>query len=847
MISNKEAARRIALKEASQTEANASLTSEEKANSGTKHVVFLGNPNVGKSSIFNIISGSRSRVVNAPGTTVLVERANYEYKPKPRSDKKSAAGASSCANSAGLANSAKWELLDTPGTYSLLPLSPDEEVASQAAFGIGNYPVPDAIVAVLDSTNLSRSLYFLSMIIELGRPVVVALTMNDLAKKRGIEIDVKMLSELMNGIPVVAVNGRTGSGKDALLEAVNAAFGGTAMPKGLSVADFAGLSARRQSGVSTQSGASMQSEPQGAVCRHCNPTAKNSAKKSAKDPAVKNQAAKNSASENLAESASESVANPSNPLNPAQTSNPAQTLQTSQTPQNPQTAQISDLSVWVESRAEKRFDWVANIIKKLDLAAQDKQTLSDRIDRVLLHPVFGLLFFFAAMYGVFWSVTELSKPFADWFGGPFSDWLISLSDRLFDSPGGDSVSNGSVSGGSAINVIHSLFENGLIGGIVTVGTFIPPMLIMFLILSILEDCGYLARAGFVMDRLMRCVGLDGRAFLPLITGFGCNLPALASTRILPDSRQRLLTGMLIPFTSCSARFSVYFVLAHAVFPEHAAPVIFSLYVLSIVLILLIGLGLRKFAFNNMKPQPFVLCLPAYQTPRALVLIRSTFVRLLGFMRGASVIIIATITIMWLLQSIPVPGRGGSFAEVEDVHDSIYGVVADSVSSAFAPAGFGDWHMSAALISGFVAKEVVVGSIAQSYDIDYEEDEKESEENEQPAESEASETENAVQEDSIQGSEAQESASQEETAQKSSSRAQLSEAIRSSLDRSSSGHPKAAGFALMLFVLAYTPCLATVAEMKRQFGLKTAVANVALSLSVAYLLAVAVFWGLRLIL
>lgn len=799
MISNKEAARRIALKEASQTEANASLTSEEKANSGTKHVVFLGNPNVGKSSIFNIISGSRSRVVNAPGTTVLVERANYEYKPKPRSDKKSAAGASSCANSAGLANSVKWELLDTPGTYSLLPLSPDEEVASQAAFGIGNYPVPDAIVAVLDSTNLSRSLYFLSMIIELGRPVVVALTMNDLAKKRGIEIDVKMLSELMNGIPVVAVNGRTGSGKDALLEAVNAAFGGTAMPKGLSVADFASLSSRhRHSDLSAQSLAqsSVQSESQTAVCRHCNSAAKNS----------------------------------------------SQSSQFSQVVKTAQTLQIPDLSAWVESRAEERFDWVADIIKKLDLAAQDKQTLSDRIDKVLLHPVFGLLFFFAAMYGVFWSVTELSKPFADWFGGPFSDWLISLSDKLFDSPGG-----GSASGSSAVNVIHSLFENGLIGGIVTVGTFIPPMLIMFLILSILEDCGYLARAGFVMDRLMRCVGLDGRAFLPLITGFGCNLPALASTRTLPDSRQRLLTGMLIPFTSCSARFSVYFVLAHAVFPEHAAPVIFSLYVLSIVLILLIGLGLRKFAFNNMKPQPFVLCLPAYQTPRALVLIRSTFVRLLGFMRGASVIIIATITIMWLLQSIPVPGRDGSFAEVEDVHDSVYGVVADSVSSAFAPAGFGDWHMSAALISGFVAKEVVVGSIAQSYDIDYKEDEKESEENEQPAESEASETENAVQEDSIQGSEAQESASQEETAQKSSSRAQLSEAIRSSLDRSSSGHPKAAGFALMLFVLAYTPCLATVAEMKRQFGLKTAVANVALSLSVAYLLAVAVFWGLRLIL
>ena len=193
----------------------------------------------------------------------------------------------------------------------------------------------------------------------------------------------------------------------------------------------------------------------------------------------------------------------------------------------------------------------------------------------------------------------------------------------------------------------------------TVLTFIPPMGIMFLLLSLLEDSGYLARAAFVMDRAMRTIGLDGRAFLPIIVGFGCNLPALAATRTLPDSRQRVLTGMLIPFSSCSARLSVYLVLAYAFFRGHAGSVVFLMYVLSVAVILLVGLLLRHTKFRGLKPEPFAMSLPPYQCPRLVMLIRSVLGRLWGFVRGASSVIVTMIVALWVLQASrrrPEPGR-----------------------------------------------------------------------------------------------------------------------------------------------------------------------------------------------
>lgn len=652
-----------------------------------KRVVFVGNPNVGKSSMFNALLGARTRTMNAPGTTVSITCGQYHYE-KPKT--------------AG--NAQNWQFVDTPGTYSLAPMSPDEQVAVDALIGMSGMPVPDLAVVVLDATALSRSLYLLSMVVELGLPTVVALTMNDLAVRNGCGVDAERLSHLLDGMPVVAIDGRTGNGGKALADAIAASFEGTPVPHGLTAL----------------------------------PTATADADMKTAD----------------------------------------------------------GLSVWAESRADARLDWTAGILRGLDMHAVDHVTLSDRIDRVLLHPVIGVLVFLAVLFVVFQATTTLASPMQDWIDVTFRGWCADGLDLLLGLFGP------SVSGGW----LRSLLVDGLLDGVVTVLTFIPVMGIMFLLLSILEDSGYMARAAFVMDRAMRALGLDGRAFLPIIVGFGCNLPALAATRTLSDSRQRVLTGMLVPFAACSARLSVFLVLAHASFPKYAGLVVFLMYVASVMVILLVGVLLRHTMFRGLEPEPLMLALPAYQCPRALQLARSVLLRLWGFIRGASVIIISMITALWLLQGIPVTANAGGFAHVDDVHDSAYGVLADAVAPVFAPAGFDDWHASAALITGFVAKEVVVGSMSQSYHAD--------------------EPDDAASQQAGEGT--------------------LGQKLRASFDQSSHGHGKAAAIAFLLFTLAYTPCLATVAEMRRQFGTKVAARSVLLSLAVAYVIAIIAFQTLRLI-
>ncbi|MDB1518334.1 ferrous iron transport protein B [Bifidobacterium adolescentis] len=652
-----------------------------------KRVVFVGNPNVGKSSMFNALLGARTRTMNAPGTTVSITCGQYHYE-KPKT--------------AG--NAQNWQFVDTPGTYSLAPMSPDEQVAVDALIGMSGMPVPDLAVVVLDATALSRSLYLLSMVVELGLPTVVALTMNDLAVRNGCGVDAERLSHLLDGMPVVAIDGRTGDGGKALADAIAASFEGTPVPHGLTAL----------------------------------PTATADADMKTAD----------------------------------------------------------GLSVWAESRADARLDWTAGILRGLDMHAVDHVTLSDRIDRVLLHPVIGVLVFLAVLFVVFQATTTLASPMQDWIDVTFRGWCTDGLDLLLGLFGP------SVSGGW----LRSLLVDGLLDGVVTVLTFIPVMGIMFLLLSILEDSGYMARAAFVMDRAMRALGLDGRAFLPIIVGFGCNLPALAATRTLSDSRQRVLTGMLVPFAACSARLSVFLVLAHAFFPKYAGLVVFLMYVASVMVILLVGVLLRHTMFRGLEPEPLMLALPAYQCPRALQLARSVLLRLWGFIRGASVIIISMITALWLLQGIPVTANAGGFAHVDDVHDSAYGVLADAVAPVFAPAGFDDWHASAALITGFVAKEVVVGSMSQSYHAD--------------------EPDDATSQQAGEGT--------------------LGQKLRASFDQSSHGHGKAAAIAFLLFTLAYTPCLATVAEMRRQFGTKVAARSVLLSLAVAYVIAIIAFQTLRLI-
>jgi ferrous iron transport protein B len=325
-------------------------------------------------------------------------------------------------------------------------------------------------------------------------------------------------------------------------------------------------------------------------------------------------------------------------------------------------------------------------------------------------------------------------------------------------------------------------------------TFLPVMSLMFILLSVLEDSGYMARAAVVTDRMMRLIGLPGRSFLPLVVGFGCNVPAISATRALPNARHRILTALLVPFTSCSARLTVYVLLATTFVPDHAGLVVFAMYVISILLVVLIGLAMRATLWRTMGAEPLMIDLPPYQRPTARVVGMVTWLRVKGFLRTAGGIIVAAVAVVWLLQSVPVRGDAG-FAEVPPA-DSLYAATAQSVSPVFAPAGFGEWQTTGALMVGFVAKEAVISSWAQTYATA------------EPASS--------------------------------SEPGGLATELRDTFEHSSGGNALPAVFAFLVFILAYTPCVATLAAQAREIGLRWTALGLAVQLSVAWLLAVAVF-------
>jgi ferrous iron transport protein B len=588
-------------------------------------VLLVGNPNVGKSTLFNRLTGARQHVMNAPGTTVELRVGTWQ-----------------------------GPLTDLPGTYSLVARTPDEQVVVDALS-----VDPDAVaVVLLDATALSRSLYLLAQV-GAQRPVVAVLTMLDVARSHGTDIDPGRLSTLL-GIPVVALDPRDGDVTGTLAE---------------------------------------------AVTRAC--------------PVLGAPAA------------------------------------TAATPLD---------------EAERLFTWVQSVVTELDATLPIRRTRTDAVDRVLLNPWFGVPLFLVVMWGLFQLTTTAAAP------------LIDLVDRGVQAVA--AVARGLIPDGW----FEGLLVDGVLVGVGTVLTFLPVLALVYVALALLEDSGYLARAGFLADRWMRVLGLDGRAMLPLVIGFGCNVPAVAATQTLPSARQRVLTGLLVPWTTCAARLPVYILLAGVFFPEHAGTAIFAMYVVSLLLVALGGLVLRRTAFRDLGREPLLLVLPVYQRPRLRAIALSVWTRVRSFAIKAGRIIVITLTLMWALMAIPGEPGGG-------VQHSLYGLGAQAIAPVFAPAGFDDWHMSAALATGFVAKEVVVGSLAQSYAVD--------------------ETETGA------GSE-------------------LGDALRATLDESSGGAPAAAALALMVFVLGYAPCLATASEQVRRFGARWTMAGIGIELTVAWLIAVAVF-------
>lgn len=416
------------------------------------------------------------------------------------------------------------------------------------------------------------------------------------------------------------------------------------------------------------------------------------------------------------------------------------------------------------------------------------EPLSQRVDRVVLHPVLGPILFLAVMWAVFFITTTVAGPLQDgleaFITGPVSDAVRSLLPDHW--------------------LLSGLLVDGLIGGVGMVLTFAPLLALMFLCLAVLEDSGYMARAAVVTDRVMRAIGLPGKAFIPIVVGYGCNVPAISATRVLGDVRHRILTCLLIPFTSCSARLIVFMMLAQVFFPAHAGSAVFGMYVLSIALVVLVGLALRRTVWRAMPAEALVIDLPAYQLPTFGLTLSVMWVRLKGFLHTAGGIIVATVVVIWLLMSIPVTG-GHSFNEgAVPPEDSAYGAVSKVMSPVFAPAGFDSWSLTGPLVTGFVAKETLISTWAQTYAVEDVTDDAPEEQAESP----------------------------------------LASHIRADFDAASGGHGLAAVWAYMVFLLAYTPCVATVAAQRREIGWKWTLIGFALQLATAWILSVGVFQVLK---
>jgi len=653
-------------------------------------VLLVGGPNVGKSTLFNALTGARQHTTNAPGTTVELATGTWRTGGQRTADP-----------------ATERVIVDLPGSYSLLARSSDEQVTADAVRELAGSIVdvggqPGVVVVVLDATALTRSLYLLAQVAETGVPLVVALTMVDLASKATDSPTSPMEPGALAaalatslGVPVLPVNTRNrGAGGLRLADAVDA------------IAEHP----MRVTGI---------------------------------DPP----------------------------------------------------APVPDL-VQELAHAETLFAWVEHVVEQVTSCLRPepgsatgvisgrrlRRTFSDRVDTVLLNPWAGVPAFLAVVWLLFELTSRFAAPLQAFIGhlvnGPLASaltWALGLV-------------------GLADSWVQGLLVDGLLVGVGTVLTFLPVMAVMFAALGLLEDSGYLARAAFVADRAMRSLGLDGRALLPLIVGFGCNLPALAATRTLPHARQRLLTGLLIPLTSCSARLTVYVLLAGTFFPQHAGTVIFGMYLASVMLVFGGGLLLRRTAFRDVHAEPLILVLPPYQRPHLRTLGMSVRLRVGAFVTGAGKIIVGTMLVVWVLMALPVAGQH-AVGHVP-VADSLYGRAASGIAPVLAPAGFGNDHASAALITGFVAKEVVVGSFAQSYAV----------------------------------------AKPGDAARPGS----LGEQLRASFDESSGGHGGAAALAFMVFVLAYTPCVAALAEQRHLFGWRPMVSALGAQLAGAWLLAALVF-------
>lgn len=481
---------------------------------------------------------------------------------------------------------------------------------------------------------------------------------------------------------------------------------------------------------------------------------------------------------------------------------------------------------------DRRYEFVHQVVRESVVQPQARRlSRSDKIDRVVTHPVLGIPIFLALMWVVFKVTIDVSAPYLDWIdlmmSGPVTHLVVALLSLV------------GLTGGW----VESLLVDGVIAGVGGVLVFIPVMFALYMVLAILEDCGYMARAAMVMDRPMRKVGLQGKSFLPMVVGFGCSVPAIYATRTLENRRDRILTGLLAPFMSCSARLPVYVLFAAVFFPQVASLAIFAMYLLGVVVAIIIGVLLNHTLLKTSEPSHFIMELPPYRLPTARNIWRQMWERTASFIRNAWTIILTVSVVLWFLLAIPIRSEGNAFGDVP-VEESVFGAVSTLAAPVFAPLGFGSWQASGSLITGFVAKEVVVATMAQVYRVEL------------PA---AETPPTTLLEDALFAVTSFGQATVDTFrslpliigidlfgAEEEAAPTALMHAVQHSFDQSSGGYGALAGLAFMVFVLLYTPCMAAVAASKHEFGVKWMWFSVVGQFLVAWLVALIVFQGGKLL-